>query len=283
MKLKKYFIIIIFFAFLGLVACKNYKQSNSNPETLTEGSLENATLENDFQNCDTIFNNYTLFPIDSTLQTKILTTGTFHSDEVWKNADKENWVGLFQSERSFYLAETRIKTIKVYDPIADENENDKTGWNVSTINRDRAIILIEALDFLNPHQVLQAALSKKQIFPGDTLRINYLGITYILFATGEKKKVQTEPEWFDVWNYKLYITATIKGKLHKSLLVAKPNFDDQMITLIFAGDIDGDGFLDLIINTSRHYNVSSPTIYFSKPAKNGEVVNPMGVHTSVGC
>jgi len=279
----KNFVLFSIFAIVAVIACKNHKQSNSNSETLMEGSLENDTLENDFQNCDSIFNKYTLFPIDSTLQTKILTTGTFHSDEVWKNADKENWIALFQSERSYYLAETKIKTIRVYDSVADENENDKTGWDVTTINRGRALILIETLDFLKPHQVLEAVLSKKQIFPGDTLRINYLGVHYILYATGEKKKVQTDPEWFEVWNYKLYITATIKGKQHKSLLVAKPSFDDQMITLIFAGDIDDDGILDLIINTSRHYNVSSPTIYFSKPAKNGEVVKPMGVHTSVGC
>jgi hypothetical protein len=53
-------------------------------------------------------------------------------------------------------------------------------------------------------------------------------------------------------NYKLYITATIKGEAHKNLLVAQQNFDDQMIKLIFAGDIDGDGILDLIIDTSKN-------------------------------
>lgn len=95
--------------------------------------------------------------------------------------------------------------------------------------------------------------------------------------------MQQEPEWFEVWNYKLYLTAEIKGQKRKSLLVAQPNFDDQMINLIFAGDIDGDGILDLIIDTSRHYNVTSPTIYLSKPAGNEEVVKPIGGHTSVGC
>lgn len=56
-----------------------------------------------------------------------------------------------------------------------------------------------------------------------------------------------------------------------------------MINLIFVGDIDGDGILDLIIDTSRHYNATSPTIYLSRPADNGEVVKPIGGHTSVGC
>src|SRR5690606_29970484 len=166
----------------------------------------------------------------------------------------------------FYLQETKLKTKRVYDQIVDENENEKTGWEVQTINKDTSIILIEASKFLTPHNVQQAILSKEQVYPGDTLRINYLGIDYKIFATGGKKKVQNDPEWFDVWNYKLYLTATIKGQQKTSLLVAQPNFDDQMINLIFAGDIDGDGILDLIIDTSRHYNATSPTIYLSRPA-----------------
>jgi hypothetical protein len=283
--IRKYFLLLnIFLISFLITACHRISKNNIQQKDNLSGEYTNdAKSNNNISDYDTITNDYTDFPIDSSLNTKVLTVGTFHSDEVGKNANKENWIGLFQSKTSFYLADTKIKTIRVYDPIADENEKDKTGWEVSTTNSEHAIILIEALDFLKPHQVIEAVLSKKQIFPGDTLQINYLGVNYILYATGEKKKVQADPEWFEVRNYKLYITATIKGKQHKSLLVAKPNFDDQMITLIFAGDIDGDGILDLIINNSRHYNVSSPTIYFSKPAQNREVVIPFGVHTSLGC
>lgn len=95
--------------------------------------------------------------------------------------------------------------------------------------------------------------------------------------------MQNEPEWFEVWNYKLYLTADIKGQKQTSLLVAQPDFDDEMVNLIFAGDIDGDGILDLILDTSRHYNVTSPTIYLSRPASTNEVVKPVGSHTRVGC
>lgn len=122
-----------------------------------------------------------------------------------------------------------------------------------------------------------------QIFPGDTMGINYLGIDYKIFATGGSKKGADDLIPSKVWNYKLYINDTINGLQHKSLLVAQPNFDDRMINLIFAGDIDADGILDLIIDTSRHYNATSPTICLSKPADKGEVVKPIGGHTSIGC
>ncbi len=112
---------------------------------------------------------------------------------------------------------------------------------------------------------------------------SFLGIDYKLFATGRKKKVQEDPEAFEVWNYKLFMTASKGGYQITQLLVAQPNFDEKMIEVLFAGDIDGDEMLDLIIDTSPHYNATSPTLYLSKPADKKELVKPVGVHTSVGC
>lgn len=274
---------------LKLTACNNLSQrSTLLNQTSTNDTLisvntalasfdEPSRLANDTINAD-----YSTFPIDSTFTTKVLTEGIFHDDEVWDNADKEKWFGLFQGNTGFYIAETKLKTERVRDEILDD-ENAKTGWEVQTNNEDPSIILIGEQNYLASRNVQQAILSKEQIYPGDTILLNYLGIDYKLYATGEKKKIQEDPEWFDVWNYKLYLTATIKGQEYKSLLVAQPNFDDQMVNLIFAGDIDGDGILDLIIDTSRHYNASSPTIYLSKPATKSEIVKPIGGHTSVGC
>ncbi len=84
-------------------------------------------------------------------------------------------------------------------------------------------------------------------------------------------------------NYKLYLTANINGKETTQLLIAQPNFDDNMIEIIFAGDIDGDNLMDFIIDTSRHYNMFSPTLYLSKPAGKGQIVKPVGSHVIVGC
>jgi hypothetical protein len=243
-------IVALTLVVLGLTACNNSSQHN-NPtnKTSTVDTLTNAVAVTNTSDIDTITYDYSSFPIDSTFSIKVLTVGTFHGDEVWENADQEKWFGLFHGKTGFYLAETQLKTKRVNDQIVDENENENTGWEIQTINQDTSIILIEASKFLTSHTIQQAILSKEQIFPGDTLQINYLGIDYKIYATGGKKQSQNNPDWFDVWNYKLYVTATIKGQQHTSLLVAQPNFDDQMITLIFAGDIDGDGILDLIIDT----------------------------------
>ena len=262
-------------------ACGNSSQQTKNESQIMSIDMSEI-LTNIQEPKDTIIYDYTFFPTDSIYITKVLTTGEFHNDEIWDNVENEEWFGLFKNEKGFYLSRTKIKTKNVFDPILDK-ENEKTGWEVSTINQDTCLILIESLSCLSNREVQDFKFVKEYIYPGDTLTFKYLGVDYKLFATGGKEKVQEDSEWFEVWNYKLYLTADIKGQKRKSLLVAQPNFDDQMINLIFAGDIDGDGILDLIIDTSRHYNVTSPTIYLSKPADNGEIVKPIGGHTSVGC
>ena len=56
-----------------------------------------------------------------------------------------------------------------------------------------------------------------------------------------------------------------------------------MTSIIFSGDIDGDGLLDLVIDLSNHYNVSNPALFLSKPATSDNAVKLVGQHLRVGC
>jgi len=59
--------------------------------------------------------------------------------------------------------------------------------------------------------------------------------------------------------------------------------DDAEPQLIFAGDLDRDGRLDLIIDTSNHYNMQRPTLFLSSRATGSAIVDVAGQHVSVGC
>jgi hypothetical protein len=95
--------------------------------------------------------------------------------------------------------------------------------------------------------------------------------------------VLTYSNFYLVSNYRLFIKATINGTERNQMLVSSRAFDDAMIEILFAGDIDGDNIPDLIINTSYHYNAIVPTLYLSKPAGDKEILKVMGWHVSVGC
>lgn len=228
---------------------------------------------------DTIHYDYTTFPTDSQLSLKVLREGEFHHDEVWEDAGKMAWMGLFRGDAGYYLSATQIRTKRVNDAILD-NENEKTGWQVTAQHEDSCLLLVEALPYLSERTVPSASLPSDIILPGDTLHLSFLGKDYYIFATGGKEKVD-DSDWYNVWNYKLYIETNAKAN-SRSLLVAQPNFDDAMIMLLFAGDIDGDGILDLIIDTSRHYNMEQPTLYLSGHVPEREVVIPAGSHRREG-
>lgn len=276
-------IVLLTVIFFGLTACNrvNTQATKQNPIIPTD-TFATAAINNN-ASTDPIRYDETIFPTDSLFQVEVLTTGIFHEDEVPENADQQKWFGLFKGMDGFYLEQTPISTRRVHDPVLDENDTEKTGWEVSTAKKDTNYILIEAIPFLQNIKVQHVPLDKNYIYPGDTLKCSHLGIDYKLFATGEKKKVQEDPEAFDVWNYKLFMAAYKGGHQITQLLVAQPSFDDTMIEVLFAGDIDGDDMLDLIIDTSGHYNALSPTIYLSKPADKKELVKPVGGHTRVGC
>jgi len=108
----------------------------------------------------------------------------------------------------------------------------------------------------------------------------YNGIVYTLYATGNRKKVHND---YIITSYQLFLKATINGAGRLQLLASAQRLDDAMITVLFAGDIDGDTVPDLIINTSWHYNAEAPTLYLSKPADKTRLLKIMGMHIVVGC
>jgi hypothetical protein len=59
--------------------------------------------------------------------------------------------------------------------------------------------------------------------------------------------------------------------------------DDGIPNLIWAGDLDGDGALDLLIDLSDHYNMLRPTLYMSRKRGGRTLLEPVAAHESVGC
>lgn len=219
-----------------------------------------------------------VFPVDGSLPMKMLTTGTFHEEEIWAGAEKEAWMGLFKGKEGYYLAPATLQATRVFDPVVDEDETEKTGWQVTTTVTDSTLLLMEENPFVKVGNVQSVHLAKEIIYPGDSLQFSYGGENYVLFATGEKGK---EP--LAVKNYKLYLSAFIHKQQKPQLLVAQPSFDDRMIRLLFIGDIDGDNKPDLLIDTSPHYNMQKPTLYLSGAAGPDEITKPVAVHRFVGC
>ncbi|MBL7942229.1 MAG: hypothetical protein JNM00_05665 [Flavobacteriales bacterium] len=217
------------------------------------------------------------YPLPEDFQSHVLTEGLFHAEEIWEDVDRGNWYGLFRSNNQFYLKQTKVSAVRQFDPLVDE-EHESTGWQLWANHYDTCEVLIEAIPVgLFDHPVTTLPLPADRIYPGDTVRFQFADRDYLLYATGNSVG-DDDPV---ITNYRLFLSQPDGSQA--TLLVAHDNFDDQMVNLNFIGDIDGDLLPDFIIDTSRHYNTSMPTVYLSSTAPSGQLVIPAGGHRRVGC
>jgi hypothetical protein len=271
---------IAIFIFLFLVVLTSCKRKNAVSGLDSSDSLK-SQVEN-IQTSDLNSDSFSEYPVDSLFSNNVLLSGLFHDDEVWASANKEKWYGLFVDNKGFYLASTKIRTSKVYDPL-DEDTTTKSGWLVQTDKVDSCIILIVAQPDLNDHRVKQANLSKSQILPGEKISFKFLDVDYQIYAKGRMERINDGSSDVNCTDYKLFVTSIKNGQRITDLLIAHEEFDDCMTTILFAGDIDGDSRLDFVIDASDNYNSSVPSIFLSKPTTEKQLVRFVGGHKSVGC
>jgi hypothetical protein len=194
---------------------------------------------------------------------KILQTGSFHKDDVSANSARLKWKGLFKTNDRFYIKDADVKFSRQHDGEVDDHTQN-TGWRVQCGEKDSTKLLISGLNELNNGEINQIALSKGTLLPGEKEEFNYSGTTYTLYASGKKKDGY-------IYNYKLFLMATVKGHSFNQLLIAQPffgqAFTDQVLTTIyFAGDLDGDNIPDFLIDTTDALTATVPGLYLSKPA-----------------
>ena len=131
-------------------------------------------------------------------------------------------------------------------------------------------------------KILRQGSLPAYIIPGDSVSFTFLNQDYVIYAQGGKRRVSEEYEVYVIWNYKLFISLNSEQESISQLIVAHPRLDDVMVPILFAGDIDGDEILDLIIDTSHKYSMESPTLYLSRYAREDEILKIMARHTAVG-
>ena len=239
-------------------------------------SWDIETQEGDLFDTATIeLNNLNLPIVENGSLIDILTIGEFHEDEVSQSAIDKSWIGLFVNGDTSYLKNANLILTRVSDSVID-NAGEKTGWKVSTDNEDKCIILISGIG-LHEGKIVSFNIDPKDPKPEDTLSFNFDSEITELHVTGTVEKYQEQFQF--ITNYKMKIIRDSIGQV----IVAKPNFDEESINIIWAGDIDRDGKLDLIIDTSRHYNIMEPSLFLSSKANNGELLKCVAIHRSLGC
>ncbi|WP_162255253.1 MULTISPECIES: hypothetical protein [unclassified Lysobacter] len=216
--------------------------------------------------------------------------GQFHGDEPVAR-DGETWLALRASAESASLTPTRLRVQASEDPILDapgqtsgrrvssalEPDPDAEGAQVVAYLRGGAL----AAGAVSPARILER--SQGVAPPG--YRIDLAGRDHRIRTQCTPKRgsqayardcavVLVAPDGAE------QVLMRVEGRREADLLLLG---DDASPELLFAGDLDRDGRLDLIFDVSDHYNVTRPTLFLSSQARDGELLHAVSTYESVGC
>lgn len=211
------------------------------------------------------------------VRAQILETGSFHGDEV-RARSGQRWLGLFANARRSELRAVTVNVDRVHDSIVDENERVKTGKRVRVRGRERPKFLVRGSAKLGAGPV-------ETVLSAETPLTNRADITLTLDGTAYRLWVSTEApspsEAIERNDAELCLSAGGRRQVLYSLRGRDVN--EAYWNVLWAGDADGDGRLDLYVTVSHHYNVSEQRLYLSSDAGRGEIVGKTASFVTVGC
>lgn len=245
---------------LILFSCKDIKEKKVKKEIKV---VENTVIK------DTVQKNGTVVDEELKNDFDILLPGSYrisYDDRV--TALTSNWIDLYEKNGEYYLGKALYKIENGYDECIEDSSK-------VIVPENKSIVFMNYPE-LKLGKIKSLKIDKNKIWPEEKVTFTFNNVNYTLRAEGKvlsSGKVENEEgkeEFFkNVQNYRLYLTT---DNTAERLLLKEASFNDTFVELLFAGDIDGDGKLDLIFNASRDYEEERMILFLSSKAKNGEAM-----------
>ena len=208
--------------------------------------------------------------------------GTFHDGEAVARHG-ERWLALRVQADDARLETTRLRVKTVFDELVDA-EGQATGTEVGSDKVDDVVTYLRGPG-LHAGPVVQARIEDTAGDSGLVAQTLTLGDKAYRLATRCEAAVPDGGFMCGI--------ALIEGERSQPLvrmtaqqMEGRPGFmlgSDATPHLIFAGDLDRDGKLDLLFDTTDHYNLSRPVLFLSGAAEGDELLHAVAEHDAVGC
>lgn len=213
--------------------------------------------------------------------------GRFHGNEPVAH-DGERWLALRIGAQGAELIETTLQVRAVEDAILDA-PGERSGREVRSPLDEAGIVVYLRGAGLRAGPVEQAAVAAAPVdaAPVPARAVALLGQRYRLATrcdTVPFQRIDAQPQH----RCRLVLgDGTREQALLETIAWHEPGLarlvTDASGEVLFAGDLDRDGRLDLVIDLSDHYNVSRPTLLLSSQARSGELVGAAATFEAVGC
>jgi hypothetical protein len=218
---------------------------------------------------------------------QILKTGLWHGDEVTVESGSD-WWGIFPEGDGFTLQSAPVTITMEHDGIVDA-EGEATGKLVKVPQEAEPVLLVRGISGLKEGRLAPLYYQPRHqyLFPSETLWLLIMegkhesALSLVALGSTEENGIRPEP-YVNNYTLKLY-AGSHPVKKSQVLHTAARVYEEARPTIIWAGDIDRDGKVDLLLNLSDHYNVSHWALYLTRAAKDGELVGKVAEWRTTGC
>jgi hypothetical protein len=197
--------------------------------------------------------------------------------------NKHPFIGLFYDSSNQQYSTKRIKDQICPSGLLDSEKDLEPvfHWPVAT-KYNEAI----RFAFHNPYITQEQSNIKSitniptVIEPGKSIKFSAKEYNYLLRATDQVAEITGANHHSD---YTLVLRSQKKtgGPVNEVLISYIPWFDDGAVTLLFLGDLDGDGYPDLIIDNAYKYTETgeSGVLFLTKKSKIHGLPQPISLET----
>jgi hypothetical protein len=209
----------------------------------------------------------------------ILVPGDHHSDEA-PAAPGSGWLALAVVNGAWRLEPVRVKAERFRDVLEDA-KGMKTGTRI-TESRGDALVLLR-LPSLKPGRVetpnMQFLKNDRQVWSGHWQRVRENDRRVWNGVLPLKIPFKGEIYEIEVKEFEVYVHKNGTRTLLPDLDAKE---DTDTVTLIWAGDLDGDGKLDFLFRRNGPNSVGV-CLFLSSDAPPGSLVRKVGCHDITGC
>jgi hypothetical protein len=209
---------------------------------------------------------------------QLIEAGAFHGDEIQARSG-ERWLGLYKTAKGFALIDSVVQIKRVHDPVVDEDENKETGKEVSVNHSSEPIFLVKGAMMLKTGSVTTVFVGRKALGSTSNVSLKLGSNEYRLKVTTKERNPEPGIGLDDA---KLVLTATGITQVLYSI-GGKGEPTEAYWSLLWAGDLDDDGKLDLFVSVGWHYNMSERRLFLSSQAGKGQIVKKVAQFTTLGC
>jgi len=207
--------------------------------------------------------------------------GEFHGDEVIARTG-EKWLGLHISDHDSTLLNYRLTVQSVHDTVVDDGTDQETGKRVSIDLPLQPIFLLKGAMMLSDGPVttvFKGGNSEITLKTESPINLELAESSYELKVAGSEDTAKC-PDGALPRNARLVL---VSGESKQVLYSLEECGSDPSWYLIWAGDLDRDGKLDLYLNVSQHYNISEKKLFLSSQAGKGQLVKQVAEFLTSGC